>query len=133
MPVWIIFRLRVDGSLYTLAPTFTASSQVNANPSEVTVQVTDMCPVEGNERWCSGDAPHLDVAPGAFDKVVKDNHIVEYYLVTRPPGYLMLRSMVPSLRLLLADGEYVEHQLAMVAQWELITSDDDFSSTEKFD
>ncbi len=53
-----------------------------------------------------------------FDEVVASNQIVEYYLVTKPPGYLMLRSDGTMLRLLLANDDYVATQLETIRRFD---------------
>jgi expansin (peptidoglycan-binding protein) len=32
----------------------------------ITVMVTDLCPVLGNEQWCGGDMPHFDLTQPVF-------------------------------------------------------------------
>jgi len=32
----------------------------------VIIEITDECPVDGNEKWCSGDIVHFDLSPKAF-------------------------------------------------------------------
>ena len=50
------------GSYYS----FTANV---CKPGSVTVMITDNCPKNENQRWCSGDMPHLDLSIEAFSSV----------------------------------------------------------------
>ena len=36
---------------------------------EVVLKITDTCPCKGNEQWCCGDQPHLDLSNFAFAAV----------------------------------------------------------------
>eukprot|EP00483_Globobulimina_turgida_P002067 UN02069 len=47
------------------------SGCLKANAS-VIIEVTDECPVQGNEQWCSGDITHFDLSQHAFD-LIADN------------------------------------------------------------
>eukprot|EP00486_Rosalina_sp_Unknown_P004210 CAMPEP_0201570868 /NCGR_PEP_ID=MMETSP0190_2-20130828/13314_1 /ASSEMBLY_ACC=CAM_ASM_000263 /TAXON_ID=37353 /ORGANISM="Rosalina sp." /LENGTH=270 /DNA_ID=CAMNT_0047994871 /DNA_START=31 /DNA_END=843 /DNA_ORIENTATION=- len=40
--------------------------------ASVIIEVTDECPVQGNEQWCSGDITHFDLSQHAFD-LIADN------------------------------------------------------------
>ena len=40
--------------------------------ASIIIEVTDECPVQGNEQWCSGDITHFDLSQHAFD-LIADN------------------------------------------------------------
>ncbi len=44
----------------------------------VIVEVTDQCPVSGNEQWCGGDAAHLDLSEAAFAAIAEPGRGVTY-------------------------------------------------------
>jgi hypothetical protein len=38
-----------------------ATARLMNNGKEIQVMIVDLCPVKGNEQWCSGDKPHFDL------------------------------------------------------------------------
>jgi expansin (peptidoglycan-binding protein) len=38
-----------------------ATARLRNNGKEIEVMIVDLCPVQGNEQWCSGDKPHFDL------------------------------------------------------------------------
>jgi expansin (peptidoglycan-binding protein) len=55
----------------------------------VVVEITDLCPVAGNEQWCGGDAAHLDLSEAAFAAIADPNRgvtFVDWEIVECPVG-----------------------------------------------
>ena len=52
-------------------------------PGSVTVMIPDNCPKASNQRWCSGDMPHLDLSIEAFSSV---SILVSAAPSSRPPS-----------------------------------------------
>jgi expansin (peptidoglycan-binding protein) len=51
-----------------------ATARIQNGTKEIEVMIVDLCPVEGNEQWCSGDLPHFDLGgSGAFGQLENVN------------------------------------------------------------
>lgn len=51
-------------------------------------------------------------------RIIQQEHIVEYYLATDPPGFLMLRSDGSVIRLVLMDQASQRHQIELVRRYD---------------
>jgi hypothetical protein len=48
-----------------------ATALIKNGSKQIQVMIVDLCPVKGNEQWCSGDLPHFDLGNStAFSRIV---------------------------------------------------------------
>jgi expansin len=67
-----------------------ACARVMNNGKEIQVMIIDLCPVQGNEQWCSGDMTHFDLAGsstfGLLEPVSTGVKQVQYEWIPNPVG-----------------------------------------------
>jgi expansin (peptidoglycan-binding protein) len=67
-----------------------AYAHLNKNGNEIEVMIVDLCPIQGNEQWCSGDVTHFDLG-GASTFDMLEPHVtgvtdVEFEWIPTPVG-----------------------------------------------
>ncbi len=67
-----------------------ATARLRNGSNEIEVMIVDLCPVQGNEQWCSGDMTHFDLGNTStfsqLEKVEKGVAEVEFKWIPTPVG-----------------------------------------------